>query len=191
MEGYQLRLRLDGAEALGSFIDPAMKLSPSEWINWGNPQPGRENGFPAICENRVGAGYVVTLGFDMCTMFPGAYPWLRTLICDLTEKYIAPDVVLRTELRDVLELSFYRQNDGGDLIVHEISAMARLTGGAVTPIPGGVLEISDGLGRVRDAAQVYPVERSLRVQRDEVQGVSCIELGDVEIHSIYRISLEA
>ena len=190
VEGDQLRLRLDGAEALGWFIDPAVKLSPTTWINWGNPQPGRENGFPAICENRVGAGYVVTLGFDMCTMYPGEYPWLRTLICDLTEKYIAPGVALRTELKNLLEMACYRRNDSGDLIVHEISAMARRTGGAVTPIPGGVLEISDALGRVRGAAQVYPADRSLRVHRDEARGASCIELGDVEIHSIYRISLE-
>lgn len=190
VEGYQLRLRPDGAAVPGSFIDPAVKLSPTEWINWGNPQPGRENGFPAICENRVGDGCVVTLGFDMCTMYPGDYPWLRTLVCDLMEKYIEPDVALRTELRDVLELSFYRQNDGGDLIVHEISAMARLTGGAVTPMPGGTLEISDGLGRVRAAAQVYPVERKLTLRRDEARCVTCIDLADVEIHNIYRISLE-
>ena len=190
VEGYQLRLRLDGAAALGSFIDPAVKLSPTEWINWGNPQPGRENGFAAICENRVGAGHVVTLAFDMCTMYPGDYPWLRTLICDLMEKYVSPDVALRTELRNVLELSFYRQNDGGDLIVHEISAMARLAGGAVTPIPGGTLEISDGLGRVRAAAQVYPVERKLTLRRDEARCVTCIDLADVEMHNIYRISLE-
>lgn len=133
---------------------------------------------------------MVTLAFDMCTMYPGDYPWLRTLICDLMEKYVSPDVMLRTELRDVLELSLYRQNDGGDLIVHEISAMARLAGGAVTPIPGGTLEISDGLGRVRAAAQVYPVERKLTLRRDEARCVTCIDLADVEMHNIYRISLE-
>ena len=191
VEGDQLRLRLDGAEALGWFIDPAVKLSPTTWINWGNPQPGRENGFPAICENRVGAGYVVTLGFDLCTMFPGEYPWLCTLICDLTEKYVAPDLALRTELRNVLEFSCYRRNDSGDIIVHELSAMARLTGGAVTPVPGGTLEISDALGRVREAEQVYPVERRLTLRRDAVRGVCCIELGEVEIHNIYRIVLDS
>ncbi len=191
VEGYQLRLRLDGAQELGGFIDPAVKLSQTEWINWGNPQPGAENGFAAICENRVGAGYVVTLGFDMCTMYPGEYPWLRTLICDLTEKYIAPGVMLRTELKNVLEFSCYRQNDGGDLIVHELSAMARLAGGAVTPVPGGTLEISDALGRVRGVEQVYPESRTLPVRRDAARGVSCIELPDVEIHNIYKIALES
>lgn len=191
VEGDQLRLRLDGAEALGWFIDPAVKLSPTTWINWGNPQPGRENGFAAICENRVGAGCVVTLGFDLCTMFPGEYPWLRTLICDLTEKYVAPDLALRTELRNVLEFSCYRQNDSGELIVHELSAMARRTGGAVTPVPGGTLELSDALGRVREAVQVYPELRKLPLRRDAVRGVCCIELGEVEIHNIYRISLDS
>ena len=190
VEGDQLRLRLDGAKALGWFIDPAVKLGPTTWINWGNPQPGRENGFPAICENRVGAGYVVTLGFDLCTMFPGEYPWLRTLICDLVEKYVAPDLVLRTELKNVLEFSCYRQSDGGGLIVHELSAMARLTGGSVIPVPGGTLELSDALGRVREAVQGSPEARELPLRRDAARGVCCIELGDVEIHNIYRISMD-
>lgn len=43
----------------------------------------------------------------------------------------------------------------------------------------------------KNSTQIHPVERSLCVQRDEARGVSCIDLGGVEIHSIYRISLEA
>lgn len=90
----------------------------------------------------------------------------------------------------MLEFSCYRQN-GGDLIVHELSAMARLAGGAVTPVPGGTLEISDALGRVRGVEQVYPESRTLPVRRDAARGVSCIELPDVEIHNIYKIALES
>lgn len=182
---YTLKTSADGAKSLGEFIDPAVHLTDTTWVNWGYPLPGHENGITAIYENHYGKGTVLTMCFDFCTMASKDYIWTRDFFRGLTEKYIQPGVLLETEHMHTLEYCCYTRDH--ELIVHELSAMARLTGGDTLDLPGGTLKIDRSLGEVKKAEMVYPKNCEVNVRHTE-KGAE-IELLPVRIHAIYKIEV--
>ena len=183
---YILRTTEGGARSLGTFLDPAVLLTETTWVNWGNPLPGHPNGCNALYENRVGSGRVLTACFDLFTMATEEYIWTKPFFRDVADVYFRPTVALDTEYRQSLEFTCYER--GGDLIVHELSAMARLTGGDTPEMPGGTLRIDTAGRRVTGAELVYPEHRVLTVRAGD--GTAEIDLLPLRIHAVYRISTE-
>lgn len=184
---YILRTTADGGRSLGEFMDPAVLLTDTTWVNWGNPMPGPMSGATAIYENDFGKGVVLTMCFDLCTMASTDFIWTRDFFRGITEKYVQEGVVLNTEYMNSLEYSCYVR--GNDLILHELSAMPRLTGGDAPEIPGGVFHIDRALGKVKKAEQIYPEKCALDVKHTETG--ADIELLPLRIHAVYAIEVEA
>ena len=182
-----LRTTEGGARSLGTFLDPAVLLTETTWVNWGNPLPGHPNGCNALYENRVGQGRVLTVCFDLFTMATEEYLWTRPFFRDVTDTYFRPRVALDTEYHQSLEFTCYER--GNDLIVHELSAMARVTGGDTPEMPGGTLRVALDGRRVTGAEQVYPEHRALTV-RTAADGAAEIDLLPLRIHAVYRIQTE-
>lgn len=183
---YILKTTPDGAKSLAEFIDPAVLLTLTTWVNWGYPLPGLNNGQAAMYENTYGKGTVLTMCFDFCTMAGQDYIWTRDFFLGLTEAYMEANIVLETEHMHTLEYCCYTRKDS--LIVHELSAMARLTGGDAVEIPGGTLKIATEMGKVAKAEMVYPEKRELNVSFTE-DGAE-ISLLPLKIHAVYSIKME-
>lgn len=182
---YTLHTRPDGARSLGSFLDPAVLLTDTTWANWGNPLPGQPNGFHAFYEHTCGAGTVLTACFDLCTMAGQDFPWTFPFFQDLTLRYLHPSVYLSTQYPRTMEYTCYRR--GSDLIVHELSALVRQTGGDAPVVPGGCLRLDPAqTGPVVSACQVYPqtVPLTVRTVGDHTE----IDLLPLSIHAVYQIT---
>lgn len=182
---YILRTTADGGRALGHFIDPAVLLTDQTWVNWGYPLPGHPNGQTAIYEHTVGKGKVLTTCFDLCTMASKDYIWTRSFFLGLLEQYLTPSVALDTPYPNSLEFTCYTRNK--ELLIHELSAMARLTGGDTPMLPGGTLRIADTFRQIIRAEQVYPDQQSLVIHHDEKSGCTDVELPPLRLHSIFRL----
>ena len=182
---YILRTAADGGRALGHFIDPAVLLTDTTWVNWGCPLPGHPNGQTAIYENTVGNGKVLTTCFDFCTMASTDYIWTRDFFFGLLDQYLTLSISLDTDYPNSLEFTCYTRNQ--ELLVHELSAMARLTGGDTPLLPGGTLQIADTFRQVIQAEQVYPEHRPLTIRCNPMTGYTEVDLPPLQIHNVYRL----
>lgn len=185
---YILRTAPDGGRALGHFLDPAVLLTEETWVNWGNPLPGHPNGQTALYEHAVGNGTVLTACFDFCSMAGKDYIWTRSFFCDLLARYISPSVTLETPNAGSLEFTCYVR--GRELLIHELSALARLTGGDTPVLPGGILRIADSFCRIACAEQVYPEQKQLPCLHDANHGYTEIELPSIRLHNLYRLVMQ-
>lgn len=180
---YILRTKPDGAVSLGQCIDPACLLTDTTWVNWGNPHPGLPNGQTAIYENTVGRGKVLTTCFDLCSMATEEFVWPKDFMLGVVEHCFRPSITLETDNMRSMEFTCYTR--GEELLVHELSAMPRITGGDAPLMEGGILKIADSYKKVLSAEQVYPVQAPLAVTYED--GVAKVALPKVQIHNIYRI----
>lgn len=108
----------------------------------GLPPPGKPNGLNAIYENSYGKGTVLTCCFDFFSMEDEDYNWTDPFFRGAASKYIAPQIYLETPNRKILEYTCYDRASEKKLIFHELSAMARLSGGSTPVIPGGSLKLN-------------------------------------------------
>lgn len=188
VSSYIIRTQNDCAHIIGDFINPAVHLTDTTWLNWNYPQPGHPNGVTALYENKVDNGTVLTACFDFCGMASQDFIWTKDLMLGIIEKYVRASVVLKTEHMNTLEYICYTREK--ELLVHELSSMARKTGGDTEEISGGVLCLSDEFCIVAQAKQVYPKCCELAVHHDPITKVTKIELPDVRIHNLYSIILK-
>lgn len=184
---YVLKTRADGAKVLGTFLEPAVLLTDTTWVNWGNPLPGRDTGLPALYENNYGKGRVLTACFDLFTMINKDFLWVKDFFAGIAETYFVPRISLQTDLMNSLEFTCYEREEGRELLVHELSALARLTGGDTPLIDGGRLMVNRDYMQVSKAEMVYPEHKQVPVTYHEESGLSEIALDPLRIHAVYRI----
>lgn len=186
---YTLHTLPTTAVGLGTFVDPAVLLTDTTWVNWGNPLPGKQTHWNAIYENHVGSGTVFTTCFDLCSMASDKdFVWTKPFFCDILDAYVDAAVYLETENKNTLEFTCYER--GSTLLVHELSAMARLSGGDTPLVPGGKLKIATKYRKVVSAEQVYPEKKSLPITADADGRYVSISLEPVRIHAVYQLVCE-
>lgn len=174
-----------GARALLEFIEPCIRVTETEWVNWWSPPPGVKTGMPALLENRIGAGRVFTCGFDLFTLaVEGKYRWLDDFFAALLrEGGVRPPVRNVVKHPHMVRTAFFRR--GKELIVHQISALVHAFGGERVPVGGGKLVIDEKRVKVKRARVVYPEERELRMQF--AGGMATVELPEMDIQQIIAI----
>ncbi len=175
-----------------SFVDPAVKLSDTEWVNWGSPLPGEETGYPAITEHAVGEGRVLSFCFDFFSLMNENFIWTKEFFSTLMKHLFRPGVCIETRYPNMIEYTLYERNLPGEnraereWILHELSASARLTGGDTPIIPGGILQIDEKEILLKKVFQVFPEEKEIPFTRDD-NGIYSMELAPLEIHRVYRL----
>jgi hypothetical protein len=182
---YTIDTKKNSARSMGSFCQPATPLTDTTWVNWGCPPPGKATGFNAIYENTYGKGKAMYTCFDFFTMENKGFKWMKNFFMGVLEQYVNPSVNIETENKNILEFACYDRKDNKDLIIHELSAMAKLADGDTPYIPGGQLQVSKDYKTVVKAQMIYPEQKELKVEEcgDRVK----INLESVDIHNMYRI----
>lgn len=197
VDDHTLTVHTDGADVLASFVDPAVVLGDTTWVNWGNPLPGLPNGHPALLRNAYGKGAVITACFDLFTMATKEYIWPYDFFAALidAEETFRQSVALETSEKKLLEYTCYERAERCEIIVHELSAMARLSGGDAVYVPGGVLRLNIDDRKILSAEIVYESGkkeqevRKLKITYNQ-DGRAFIELPQVLIHNIIRVTYE-
>ena len=87
----------------GTFINPAVGLSDTTWVNWGSPLPGEDTGYPAIAEHVVGDGKVISFCFDFFALINENFIWTKEMLTDLLLYLFKPSVFLATEYVNMAE----------------------------------------------------------------------------------------
>lgn len=178
----------------GSFLNPAVGLSDTTWVNWGSPLPGNSTGYPAIVEHTVGEGKVLSFCFDFFALINENFIWTKTLFSKTMKYLFRPSVYIDTEYQNMIEYTFYereavdRSKDAAvqEWILHELSASARLTGGDTPLLPGGILQIDEKYISLERVMQVFPEEKEIPFTRDE-RGIYHVVLEPLKIHRVYRL----
>lgn len=159
------------AEVLADLVLPCIACSPTEWINWWSPPPGRETAIPAVAVNRLGQGSVIYLAFDYFTMsaretFRDSADFFGDLLRFLD---IRPAVRNRTDTPHLLRTAFFEEEDCFQ--IHQLSTIPNRYQGETIPVDGGTLAFASP---VYEACTVYPEHRKLRVT--ENRGIWHVEL---------------
>ena len=174
----------------GTFINPAVGLSDTMWVNWGSPLPGEDTGYPAIAEHVVGDGKVISFCFDFFALINENFIWTKKMLTDLLLYLFKPSVFLSTEYVNMAEYALYEktaENEGQqEWIFHELSACARLTGGDTPLIPGGELQIDGADIALEKVFQVFPEKQEIAFTVDE-ENKYHIPLNPLRIHRVYQL----
>lgn len=185
---YTIETKEGTGRVLGRFCDPATELTETTWVNWGCPPPGKKNNIPAVYEDTYGDGTVFTCCFDIFCMEDENFHWVESFFLGVMEKYLIPSIYLNTPYKKILEYVCYDRPKEQELILHELSAMARISEGDIPEIPGGTLRLKLSDKIPRQVKQVYPIEQELVMKEGKEEGTVEIELPTVDIHNIYQIS---
>lgn len=153
-----------GAEILADFVLPCVACSPTEWINWWSPPPGKETAIPAVTANRLGDGTVLYLAFDYFTMsaretYRDSGDFFKDLL-NLLE--IRPAVQNNTDIPNVLRTAFFEDEDCYQ--IHQLSTIPNRYQGETIPVSGGKLSFTVPVGK---AWAVYPQRLELTVTKKE------------------------
>lgn len=176
----------------GRFMDPAVKLSDTAWVNWGSPLPGEENGYPAIAEHTVGEGKVLSFCFDFFSHMNDNFVWIKDFFSVMMKELFKPGVSLETQYPNMIEYTLYERevpDESGkerEWILHELSASARLNGGDTPVLSGGILQVDEKEISLKKVLQVFPEEKEIPFTRDE-NGIYHVELQPLQIHRVYRL----
>lgn len=179
----------NGAKVLGYFINPATELTQDKWVNWGYPLPGMETDIPAIYENSYGNGRVIYTAFDFFAMENKNFKWLKDFFSGVIDKYLTPSIFLETAFKEIIGYTAYERCESNEIIVHEISHMAKLAAGDTPFIDGGKLKINKGYKNITKAETVYPECKDLGIK--ESDNYYEIDLNPVDIHQIVRLKYKA
>lgn len=185
---YILETKDAKAKVLGTFLNPAVRVTPTTWVNWGCPPPGKPNGLNAIYENSYGKGTVLTCCFDFFSMEDEDYNWTDPFFRGAASKYIAPQIYLETPNRKILEYTCYDRASEKKLIFHELSAMARLSGGSTPVIPGGSLKLNLEGKQVAKICMAFPEKKELEIKKNG--DTLTVELPDITVHNVFEIFYE-
>ena len=187
---YTIETTNENAQVLGTLLNPALRVTPTAWVNWGCPPPGRPNGENGIYENCFGKGKVLTCCFDFFSMQDEGYNWTEPFFRGAAAKYICPRVYLDTPNQNVLEYTCYDRASEKKLILHELSAMARIAGGNTPVIPGGILKLHIPEKRITKVCEAFPEQKELKIERNGESPVLEVKLEDLTIHKVYEIFYE-
>lgn len=175
-----------GAKTLLEFCVPCVEVTPSQWVNWWSPPPGHKTGIPALLWNKVGSGHVFYCAFDLFTMASKeTYQALDELFARLLSlSGVKPLIRNETPLPHILRTAFYERQgaQGKELIVHQISSMARLAHGETPTVNGGKLCVDSARFPVKKAEVVFPQHRELTVENYEDRAE--IALPDLDMQQI-------
>lgn len=176
---FFIELSAEQADTLATFVLPAVACSPTEWINWWSPPPGKETGWPAITQNSYGNGTVIYLAFDYFTMSAAdTYRDTGDFFCDLLRILdIRPVLCNQTSIPDILRTAFFEED--GYYQIHQISTIPSRYRGETIPVSGGSLVFRKP---VTKAHTVYPAEKELPVTQEGDTWV--VELPEFELQQI-------
>ena len=116
------------------------------------------------------------------------YNWTDPFFRGAASKYIAPQIYLETPNRKILEYTCYDRASEKKLIFHELSAMARLSGGSTPVIPGGSLKLNLEGKQVAKICMAFPEKKELEIKKDG--DTLIVELPDITVHNVFEIFYE-
>ena len=178
-------VRLGGAEALATHMEPCVAVGPDRWASWWSPGPGRVTEHPAVTYHRFGKGQVV---YFAANPFTDALIWMRTCFAELLT-WLMGSAPIRVRVRTpaVLGSSFWRRDNGTEVIVHLVNLGIENTGGEVVRIGGARIEVDESWGQIKRAKLVLPKSRELNVgKRGSIQSV---RVPPIEVHSIVVLEM--
>lgn len=170
---------------LAWFVDPAVELTDTTWVNWWCPPPSYVTGQSAVLSHEVGKGRVLFAAFDLFTMETKGFHLLKGLFLGLLESLVPhPTLRLVTATPHLLGYVAYDRPGHKELVVHQVSHLAELADGDAPALDGGGLVLDAGLKLV-SAELVYPQRRKLELTNTG-SGWK-LELPPVSLHQIVRI----
>ncbi len=130
---------------MATFVDPAVEITDTTWVNWWCPPPHVTND-PAVVENTYGKGRVLFAAFDLFSMVNKDFHLVKDMFRGILDKYIdIPNLFIDTDHRNLLGYVGYHRPKHDDIIIHQVSHMAELANGDAPPIVGGTLCVSKAL----------------------------------------------
>lgn len=141
-----------------TFILPCVACSPTHWVNWWSPPPGKETDFPALTVNHYGKGKVFYAAFDLFTMAAReTYRMVHPLFHQIYKKLqISPVIQNITDIPNIIRTAYFETDSC--YYVHQISNLPHEFKGNAAPISGGKLVLTDS---VKSAKLVYPSQQEL------------------------------
>ncbi len=166
----ELRMHSAASDHL-HFVLPCVACSPSEWINWWSPPPGKVTDMPAMISNTFGKGKIFYTAFDFFTMAASdSYRYTDNLFAQLLQRLaIMPAVSNVSEHPLMLRTAYFETS--GEYLIHQISMLPKLFKGQNAPLCGGKLLFREP---ILSARTVYPKEQALSV--NIVDGTYVVEL---------------
>lgn len=154
-----------------TFVLPCVACSPTDWVNWWSPPPGKETDYPALTVNTYGKGSVYYAAFDLFTMaaretYRQVYPLFHQVYQKLQ---ITPLIHNVTDISNIIRTAYFETTDS--YYVHQISTLAHEYKGNTAPVSGGKLILT---APVKSARLVYPCQKELEISR--VDGNVSIDL---------------
>ncbi len=100
----------------------------------------------------------------------------------------SPSIQLQTDAQKLLGMVCYDRSVESEIIVHEVSHLAALSGGDAPALDGGVLLIDRQFKTITEACVVYPEKQTLQIEKKENH--YAVKLPDVSIHQVIQIKYE-
>ncbi len=188
VSGTVYRVRTTGGRALNSFINPAVELTPTTWVNWWCPPPKQLTNDPAFVVNSYGRGKALYAAFDLLRMAKtDEYNYLPALFDAVASDFVpAPTIAYRRAHRRTLSCVAYDRAQPRDMIVHVVNHAAERLGGDAPTLDNGSIELASER-KVARAELVYPERQALNVQCDG--DIQRIALPPISIHQVVQITL--
>ncbi len=167
------------------FVLPCVACTPTQWVNWWSPPPGKETDFPALTVNTYGKGTVFYAAFDLFTMAAKeTYRQVPDLFHQIYKKLgICPAIQNITNIPNILRTAYFETKNA--YYVHQISTLAHEYKGDAAPVSGGKLTLDVP---VKSAKLVYPKAQELSVCRD---GKTCtVELPEFTLQQFVVLEKE-
>lgn len=146
-----------------TFVLPCVACSPTHWVNWWSPPPGKETNFPALTQNTYGKGNVFYAAFDLFTMAAReTYRQVFPLFHQIYQKLqIRPIIQNITDIPNIIRTAYFETDSS--YYVHQISTMAHEYKGNVSPVNGGRLTFTVP---VKSARLIYPSQKVLDISEE-------------------------
>jgi len=183
---YIINIESKALKILGTFVEPAVKLSDTEWVNWGYPPPKNTTTKPALIENDYGKGKVIYAAFDIFRMENKNFNWIKELFNGILEKHIIPSIYLKTDYPSIVGFTSYKRSNG-EIIIHEVSHCSTKFSGDAPYINGGILKINKTTFNIISVMCVYPDNTKLSYTEDDI--FYYIDLPDIRVHNMFRLKL--